>query len=50
MAVNPISHGEILAYRELYRLDMDAFDVDTLRRLDALWLKSVQIDDGSNHG
>ncbi len=35
----PIPHTEILAYRELHQLDMDTFDVDTLRRLDWLWLK-----------
>ena len=46
MSHNPLSHTEILAYRDLFDMDMDAFDVDTLRRLDALWLKSVQTDDG----
>lgn len=41
MSHNPISHQEIWSYRELYGMDMDAFDVDTLRRLDALWLSCL---------
>jgi hypothetical protein len=36
----PISFSEIQAYRELYELEMDAFDIETLRRLDVVWLNS----------
>ena len=35
----PIAYSEIIAFRDLYGLDIDAFDTDTLRRLDTLWLK-----------
>ena len=35
-----VPYSEILAFRTVYDLDLDAFDVDTLRRLDAVWLKS----------
>jgi hypothetical protein len=35
----PLTYSEILAFKTVYELDLDAFDVDTLRRLDALWLK-----------
>lgn len=34
-----LTYSEIRAFRDLYGLDLDAFDTDTLRRLDALWLR-----------
>lgn len=36
----PISFSEIQAYRDLFHVDMDAFDIETLRRLDVVWLNS----------
>lgn len=39
MNYRPIPPSEIVALRDLYRFDLDAFDADTLRRLDTLWLK-----------
>lgn len=41
MTVNPIPHSEIKDYRDLYDLPMDAFDVQTLRALDGVWLKCL---------
>lgn len=45
MGHNRLSHQEIIAYRDLYGFDMDPFDLDTLRRLDDVWL-SCQPKDG----
>lgn len=36
----PISYGEIEAFGRLMDLGLDTFDVETLRRLDAVWLRS----------
>jgi len=41
MGVNALSHSEIFAYRELHTMQMDSFDVDTLRRLDGVWLSCI---------
>ncbi len=40
MGYQGVSYQEILAFKTLYELDLDAFDADTLRRLDTVWLKS----------
>ncbi len=37
----PLSHAEIYAYRELYGLEMDAFDIETLRVVDTIWRKCL---------
>lgn len=39
MGVNPLSNTEILSYRTLYEIPMDVFDLDTLRRIDWVWLQ-----------
>jgi len=41
MEVEPISHCEIKAFRDLHSLDMDSFDVQMLRRLDGEWFKCL---------
>jgi hypothetical protein len=40
MGHQPISYGEILAFDALMGVGLDTFDVETLRRLDAVWLRS----------
>ena len=39
--LNPIAYSEIWAFRDLYDHEMDAFDIDTLEKLDAVWLNSL---------
>lgn len=41
MAQNPILYSEILAFTALYGLDVDALDIDTLEKLDAVWLNCL---------
>lgn len=40
LSVQPIEYAAILAFRDLYGLDLDAFDLDTLIHLDWAWRKS----------
>lgn len=37
----PIAWSEMLAFRALFRLDVDPFDAEALRRLDVVWLKCL---------
>jgi hypothetical protein len=39
--VQPLSFTEILAYMTLYKVPYDAFDIETIRRLDVVWLKCL---------
>jgi hypothetical protein len=34
-----LTHSEILAFSQNYRLDLDEFDAETLIRLDWTWLR-----------
>lgn len=40
-SVQPIPFTEILAYVTLYRIPWDAFDIETIRRLDVVWLNCL---------
>ena len=43
MATNPILYGEIGEMLRLYRItDWDNLDIDTLEKLDAVWLNSQE--------
>lgn len=48
MGHQAVSYSEILAFRTLYGIELDAFDLDTLRRLDALWLMLRPKQDGKD--
>lgn len=37
MGIEPIQYTEIIAYRDIFSLDMDEFDVEMLCRLDIEW-------------
>lgn len=41
MGASPVPYAEILAFRDLYGHEMDAIDIDTLEKLDAVWLNSL---------
>lgn len=41
MGHNPIQYSEIEAYGRLYRLDIDAFDVEMLRMIDGVWFECL---------
>lgn len=49
-SVQPVSFGEILAYMTLFRIDYDAFDIETIRRLDVVWLKCLPKHDPKDKG
>ncbi len=44
MSMQSIPYSEIESYNRLMRTGLDPFDIDTLRRLDALWLQSLPKD------
>jgi hypothetical protein len=48
--VEPIPFSEIRAFNDLYGMDMDAFDIDTLRKLDVVWLNCLPKDDTEGKG
>lgn len=41
MALEPISFPAIAAYRDLFDLDMQPWEVDTLMKLDMTWFSSL---------
>jgi hypothetical protein len=37
----PVTFSEMLAFRDLYGHELDAIDIDTLEKLDTVWLNSL---------
>lgn len=44
MALEPISFLAIQAYRDLFQLDMEPWEVDTLMKIDMMWFSSIPKD------